>query len=134
VVADIPGLIEGAHEGVGLGLEFLRHVERTKFLVHVIDVSSTGRDPIDDFLTISRELELYKADLLSKPQMVAASKMDAVDDAARVENLREFCKGRGLEMYEISAVTGQGIDALVRALGAKVEQLRAENQVAVSGF
>ena len=134
VVADIPGLIEGAHEGVGLGLEFLRHVERTKFLVHVIDVSSTGRDPIDDFLTISRELELYKADLLSKPQMVAASKMDAVDDAARVESLREFCKGRGLEMYEISAVTGQGIDALVRALGAKVEQLRAENQVAVSGF
>jgi len=134
VVADIPGLIEGAHEGVGLGLEFLRHVERTKFLVHVIDVSSTGRDPIDDFLTISRELELYKADLLSKPQMVAASKMDAVDDAARVENLREFCKGRGLEMYEISAVTGRGIDSLVTALGAKVEQLRTESLLAVSGF
>src|SRR6185369_10463601 len=88
VVADIPGLIEGAHVGAGLGLEFLRHVERTKMLVHVIDVSSTGRDPIEDFATISRELELYKADLLSKPQIVAASKMDAVDDSARVENLR----------------------------------------------
>src|SRR6059036_642731 len=89
VVADIPGLIEGAHEGTGLGLEFLRHVERTKLLAHVIDVSSTGRDPVDDFLTISRELELYKADLLGKPQVVAASKMDAVDDLARVERLRE---------------------------------------------
>src|SRR6266478_4085236 len=89
VVADIPGLIEGAHEGTGLGLEFLRHVERTKLLAHVIDVSSTGRDPVDDFLTISRELELYKADLLRKPQIVAASKMDAVDDAARLERLRE---------------------------------------------
>ena len=82
VVADIPGLIEGAHEGTGLGLEFLRHVERTKLLLHVIDVSSTGRDPVEDFLTISRELELYKADLLEKPQMVAASKMDALDDPA----------------------------------------------------
>src|SRR6185436_3755874 len=103
-------------------------------LLHVIDVSSTGRDPINDFLTSGRELELYKADLLAKPQMVAAAKMDAVDDAERVENLREFCEGRGLEMYEISAVTGQGIDASVTALGAKVEQLRIENQVAVSGF
>src|SRR5881227_716265 len=91
VMADLPGLIEGAHAGAGLGLEFLRHVERTKLLLHVIDVSTTGRDPVDDFLTISRELELYNADLLSKPQLVAASKMDALDDAARVERLREFC-------------------------------------------
>src|SRR6266576_3770019 len=89
VVADIPGLIEGAHDGTGLGLEFLRHVERTKLLVHVIDVSSTGRDPVEDFLTISRELQLYRTDLLAKPQIVAASKMDAVDDGARVERLRE---------------------------------------------
>jgi len=130
VVADIPGLIEGAHEGTGLGLEFLRHVERTKLLAHVIDVSSTGRDPVDDFLTISREIELYKADLLGKPQVVAASKMDAVDDPARVERLREFCDYRGLKMFEISAVTGYGIDDFVTAVGTKLEQIRAAGRVA----
>jgi GTP-binding protein len=124
VVADIPGLIEGAHDGTGLGLEFLRHVERTKLLVHVIDVSSTGRDPVDDFLTISRELELYNAHLLAKPQLVVASKMDALDDAERVERLREFCGTRGLEMFEISAVTGYGVDAFVIGVGAHVEQIR----------
>ena len=131
VVADIPGLIEGAHEGTGLGLEFLRHVERTKLLAHVIDVSSTGRDPVDDFVTISREIELYNADLLGKPQVVAASKMDAVDDPARVERLREFCDDRGLQMFEISAVTGYGIDAFVIGVGTKLEQIRV-GQAAVS--
>lgn len=131
VVADIPGLIEGAHEGTGLGLEFLRHVERTKLLLHVIDVSSTGRDPVDDFLKISRELELYKADLLGKPQIVAASKIDAMDDPARLERLSEFCSGRGLEMFEISAVTGYGIDRFVVGVGAKVEQIRTQSQAAV---
>lgn len=131
VVADIPGLIEGAHEGTGLGLEFLRHVERTKLLAHVIDVSSTGRDPVDDFLKISRELELYKADLMGKPQIVAASKMDSVDDPARVEKLREFCEGRGLEMFEISAVAGYGIDHFIAGVGAKVEQIRRGSQAAV---
>ncbi len=125
VVADIPGLIEGAHAGTGLGLEFLRHVERTKLLLHVIDVSSaTGRDPVTDFLTITQELDLYKTDLLEKPQMVAASKMDAVDDPSRVERLRDFCDERGLEMFEISAVTGRGIDKLVNALGARLEHIQ----------
>ncbi|HSB10555.1 MAG TPA: GTPase ObgE [Blastocatellia bacterium] len=134
VVADIPGLIEGAHEGVGLGLEFLRHVERTKLLAHVIDVSSTGRDPVDDFLTISRELALYKADLPDKPQIVVASKMDALDDPGRVERLRQFCEKRGIEMFEVSAVTGHGIDELVTRVGAKVEHIRLANQAAVSGL
>ncbi|HXG67649.1 MAG TPA: GTPase ObgE [Blastocatellia bacterium] len=129
VVADIPGLIEGAHRGTGLGLEFLRHVERTKLLLHVIDVSSTGRDVVEDFLTISRELELYKADLLAKPQVVAASKMDAVDDPSRVEQLRAFCKERGLEMFEISAVTGQGIEQLVYALGSRLEEMQQSESV-----
>lgn len=133
VVADIPGLIEGAHDGTGLGLEFLRHVERTKLLVHVIDVSSTGRDPVDDFLTISRELELYRTDLLIKPQMVAASKMDALDDPARVERLREFCDARGLEMFEISAVSGFGINELVIGIGARVDQIRRASEAVVSG-
>ena len=134
VVADIPGLIEGAHEGTGLGLEFLRHVERTKLIAHVIDVSSTGRDPVDDFLTISRELELYKTDLMGKPQIVVASKMDAVDDTARLEQLREFCVRRGLELFEISAVTGYGIDDFIVRVGATVEQIRTESQAAVSGL
>jgi GTPase len=134
VVADIPGLIEGAHVGTGLGLEFLRHIERTKLLAHVIDVSSTGRDPVDDFLKISRELELYKADLLAKPQIVAASKMDAVDDAERVKRVREFCDGRGIEMFEISAVSGYGIDAFIAGVGGRVEQIRRSGQAAVSGL
>lgn len=133
VVADIPGLIEGAHTGTGLGLEFLRHVERTKLLAHVIDVSSTGRDPVDDFLTISREIELYKAGLLAKPQIVIASKMDALDDKARVERLREFCEGRGLEMFEISAVTGYGIDKLISGVGSRVEQMRTTSEAVVAG-
>lgn len=132
VVADIPGLIEGAHHGTGLGLEFLRHVERTKLLVHVIDVSSTDRDPIADFLTISRELGLYKTELVQKPQIVVASKMDAVDDSARVEKLREFCDEHGLKLFEISAVTGRGIDDLIINVGAKVEQIRRLSQAAVS--
>ena len=134
VVADIPGLIEGAHEGTGLGLEFLRHVERTKLIAHVIDVSSTGRDPVDDFLTISRELELYKADLLDKPQVVIASKLDAVDDTNRVKSLRRFCAERGFEMFEISAVTGLGIDELVTGIGKFVEQIREVTEAAVSGL
>jgi GTP-binding protein len=132
VVADIPGLIEGAHRGTGLGLEFLRHVERTKLLAHVIDVSSTDRDPVDDFLTISRELELYKADLPAKPQIVVASKMDALDDASRVERLRAFSEARGLEMFEVSAVTGYGIDEFIHAVGAKVEGIRAVREMVVS--
>ena len=132
VVADIPGLIEGAHAGTGLGLEFLRHIERTKLLVHVIDVSSTGRDPVDDFLTISRELELYNGELLAKPQMVAASKMDAIDDAGRVARLREFCESRELEMFEISAVTGYGIDEFIGGVGRAVEQIRRTSQMVVS--
>jgi GTP-binding protein len=133
VVADIPGLIEGAHAGTGLGLEFLRHVERTKMLVHVIDVSSTGRDPVEDFLTIARELELYKADLMTKPQIVAASKMDALDDPARVEQIRAFCGARGLEVFEISAVTGLGLKEFVHSVGARLERIRAISETAVSG-
>src|SRR4030095_7467351 len=134
VVADIPGLIEGAHDGTGLGLEFLRHVERTKLLVHVIDVSSTGRDPVDDFLTISRELELYRADLLTKPQIVAASTMEPLESPGRVERLRGFCLTRGLEMFEISAVTGFGINEFVTGVGAQIEKVRTSGEVATTGF
>jgi GTPase len=129
VVADIPGLIEGAHEGVGLGLDFLRHVERTKLMVHVVDVSSTGRDPVDDFHIIERELRLYKPEMLAKPQLVVASKMDALDDASRVESLRQFCEERGLELLEISSATGLGIKELIYTLGDKIEQLQQQAKI-----
>ena len=90
VVADVPGLIEGAHEGHGLGHQFLRHIERTKVLIHLVDVSSeSGRDPVEDFDTIRSELELYNPELLEKPQLVAANKIDAVDDPKRVDRARE---------------------------------------------
>src|SRR5439155_1593004 len=88
VLADVPGLIEGAHRGLGLGHQFLRHLERTKVLVHLVDVSSaTGRDPVDDLDTVRRELELFQPSLASKPQLVAANKMDGVDDQSRVSAL-----------------------------------------------
>jgi GTP-binding protein len=90
--------------------------------LHVIDISSTGRDPVEDFQVITRELELYSTELMAKPQMVAASKMDAMDDPGRVEKLRGFCKERALELFEISAVTGYGLDRLVNALGTSVEK------------
>lgn len=126
VVADIPGLIEGAHRGAGLGLEFLRHVERTKLLLHVIDISSNERDAVEDFQTISRELELYKSDLLAKPQMIAASKMDALDDSEKLEKLRAFALERGFDLIEISSVTGYGIGHLINALGRAVEQIKQD--------
>jgi GTP-binding protein len=122
VVADIPGLIEGAHRGTGLGLEFLRHIERTKLILHVVDVSETGRDPVEDFVTIAGELRSYSPDLLEKPQMVAASKMDALQEPSRVERLDAFCRERGLKLIPISSATGLGIDRLVTELGAMVDR------------
>jgi GTP-binding protein len=113
VVADIPGLIEGAHLGHGLGIQFLRHVERTRLLAHLVDVSEgSGRDPVQDFETVMRELASFSEDLVKKPMIVLATKMDAAQDPARVEALRAAASARGLPLYPISSVTGQGIDAL----------------------
>jgi GTP-binding protein len=124
VLADIPGLIEGAHSGAGLGLEFLRHIERTKLLLHLVDLSSTaGRDPVADFEVIMSELRSHKSDLSEKPQIVAASKMDALDDVTRIDRLREHCRGKGLELIEISSVTGLGLDKLVNSVGRRLEVL-----------
>jgi GTPase len=116
VVADVPGLIEGAHEGHGLGHQFLRHIERTKVLIHLVDVSSeSGRDPVEDFDTIRRELELYNPEMIAKPQLVAANKIDAVDDPTRVTALEKRAKKLKLKFFEISAVTGQGTKELIEA-------------------
>jgi GTP-binding protein len=113
VVADIPGLIEGAHLGHGLGIQFLRHVERTRLLAHLVDVSEgSGRDPAQDFETVMAELASFSEDLVRKPMIVVAAKMDAAQDPARVEALRAAADARGLPLYPISSVTGQGVDAL----------------------
>ena len=118
VVADIPGLIEGAHLGHGLGVQFLRHIERTRLLVHLVDVSeATGRDPADDFRVVMEELEGFSADLVRKPMFVVASKVDVAQDPARIEKLRALAAAKHLPFYEISSVTGQGIENLKYGLG-----------------
>jgi GTPase len=126
VVADVPGLIEGAHEGHGLGHQFLRHIERTKVLIHLVDVSgASGRDPVEDFDVLSRELELYNRALLEKPQLVVANKLDAVDDPTRVERLEQHARTLGLPFFKVSAVTGEGVPALLEAAWPHIAEARA---------
>ncbi len=120
VVADMPGLIEGAHLGHGLGIQFLRHIERTRLLVHLVDMSETGRDVVEDFDTIMEELASFNENLAKKPMFVVASKMDASQDPAQVEALREVARARELPFFEISSATGQGIDELKYAMAARV--------------
>jgi GTP-binding protein len=113
VVADIPGLIEGAHLGHGLGTQFLRHIERTRLLVHLVDVSeSSGREPADDFRIVLGELASFSAALAAKPMIVVATKIDAAQDPDRIASLRAVAQSRGLPFHEISSVTGQGIEGL----------------------
>ncbi len=118
VVADIPGLIEGAHEGHGLGDQFLKHIERTRVLVHMIDVSNSERDPISDYKAIVNELALFNKDLLDRKQLVVASKMDVLADSGRISRLKGMCTRRKLPFLGISAVTGQGIKELIGTLDA----------------
>jgi GTP-binding protein len=125
VVADVPGLIEGAHEGHGLGHQFLRHIERTKVVLHLVDVSgASGRDPVEDLDTIRRELALYDQTVLDKPHLVVANKMDAVDDPSRVASLQARAESLGLPFFRISAVTGEGVPALLEAAWPHVAQAR----------
>jgi GTP-binding protein len=113
VVADMPGLIEGAHLGHGLGLQFLRHIERTKVLVHLVDLSDLqGRDPVEDFETVNRELHEFNPAILAKPTLLVGSKLDAMDDKTRLEKLRSVASKQGLEFHTISAATGVGIQDL----------------------
>ena len=114
VVADLPGLIEGAHEGAGLGIRFLRHVERTRLLVHLIDTSDfTDADPVHAFDVINGELRAFNESLAEKPMIVVASKLDATSDRSRLEELRSFCGERNLPFHSVSAATGQGVRDLV---------------------
>jgi GTPase len=121
VVADIPGLIEGAHEGHGLGTQFLRHIERTRLLAHLVDVSEvTGRDPVHDFEVVMDELASFSEDLAHKPMILVAAKIDAAQDPERVASLEKLARERGLGFFKISSVTGEGIDALKRAMAQGV--------------
>ena len=124
VVADMPGLIEGAHTGAGLGHQFLRHIERTRLLVHIIDVSGyTERDAMEDFDNINDELRLHSERLAELPQMVALNKADMPDAEEIIERLRPDLEGRGLEVFAISALTGQGLQPLVYRIMERLEQL-----------
>ena len=131
VVADVPGLIEGAHEGHGLGTRFLKHVERTHVLVHIVDVSGmSGRDPVDDLETVRRELRLFAPALADKPQLVAANKLDALDDPQRVERLSARAAELKMPFFGISGVTGEGVPQLLEALWHQVSDARSREQQA----
>ncbi|HEX3684265.1 MAG TPA: GTPase ObgE [Bryobacteraceae bacterium] len=121
VLADLPGLIAGAHEGHGLGIQFLRHIERTRLLVHLVDVSDlSGREPAEDFEVILRELGEFNAELLNRPMIVVASKIDACQNPERIEQVRSKARERGLPFQALSSVTGAGIDDLRYAMAAEL--------------
>lgn len=132
VIADVPGLIEGAHEGHGLGHRFLRHLERTKVLIHLVDMSgASGRDPVEDFETVQRELVLFNTTLAAKPQLVVANKMDALDDPERLRALKDHVQKRGLPFFEASGVTGAGVDGLLEAAWRAIADARVAEAEAV---
>ena len=127
VVADVPGLIEGAHRGQGLGHQFLRHLDRTKVLIHLVDVSSaSGRDPVSDMDIIRRELELFAPSLAGKPQLIAANKIDALDEEERAAAVEQRAHALGLPFFRISGVTGAGLPDLLEAAWRELARARAE--------
>lgn len=127
VVADLPGLIEGASQGAGLGIRFLRHVERTRLLVHLIDTSDTAdMDPVKAFEIIKGELEAFSETLTQKAMIVVATKLDATTERSKLEELRKFCQTQGLEFHAISAATGDGVKGLVRAMADALDRIPKE--------
>jgi GTPase len=127
VVADLPGLIEGASEGAGLGTRFLRHVERTRLLVHLIDTSDAAEmDPVQAFEIIEGELAAFSETLTHKPMIAVATKLDATTDRSKLEELREFCAEKGLEFHSISAAAGEGVKELVRGMADALEKIPKE--------
>ena len=121
VVADIPGLIEGAHRGVGLGFQFLRHIERTSILVHLIDISEMGEgDPIENFTKINKELELYNPFLMKRPQVVVGTKRDIAGDSTRLNRLLRYCTEEKIHFFTVSAVLGKGIRQLISYLSVQL--------------
>ncbi|WP_457679561.1 GTPase ObgE [Thermovibrio sp.] len=129
VVADIPGLIEGAHKGKGLGHEFLRHIERTKLLLHLIDLTNPEMEPAKAFEKINRELSLYSKELTKKPQIVVGTKIDALTEEERekVEKLKEHFESKGYPFFAVSAVSGEGMEELLNFVAKKVKELREKD-------
>ncbi len=125
VVADIPGLIEGAHEGKGLGTQFLRHIERTSFLLHLVDISEWADDPVTSFETLRHELAAYDDTLKARPFAVVGTKLDLKGNGKRLEELKAFCKKKRLKFFAISSATREGLDTLVEFAGGRVATLRA---------
>ena len=126
VMADIPGLIEGASEGVGLGHQFLRHIERTKVIIHLLDAASVeGRDPVEDYYAINKELESYNVDILKKPQVIAANKIDAIplEENPYIEELKKEFEPKGIRVFPISAVSGKGVKELIYAVSSMLEKM-----------
>jgi GTPase len=127
VVADVPGLIEGANEGKGLGHEFLRHIERTALIIHVVDLTGSyeERDPLEDYDVINRELELHAVELAERPRIVVGNKADVEGTSDASARLRERAEADGAPYFEVSALTGQGVDALIRSVAERVFELRS---------
>ena len=132
VLADVPGLIEGAHEGVGLGHAFLRHIERTALILHVVDLSGgwEGRDPVADIAVIDRELELHAAELAARPRILVGNKCDVEGAAEASARVSEYAKNAGLPYHPVSALTGEGMDALLLAVGGRVHEMREASAAA----
>src|SRR3972149_3720411 len=125
VVADIPGLIEGAHKGKGLGIKFIKHIERTSLFIHLIDISpQTQRDPISDFEIVNRELKAFNPDMAKRPQIVALNKIDITEARKGLPKLLKFFKANGLTAFGISAATGEGLDKLVNYVGREVARIK----------
>ncbi len=130
VMADIPGIIEGASEGVGLGLKFLKHVERTRLILHVVDVSgSEGRNPVEDFNKINEELKKYSEKLAGKKQIVVANKMDSLNDQELLTELEKVCSEKNLKLFKISAATNQGLTELIEFIAQELENIPKEELV-----
>jgi GTP-binding protein len=134
VVADIPGLIEGAHKGKGLGIKFLKHVERTRLLIHVLDLSPfTARDPKEDFKAINTELERFNPELALRPQVVALNKIDLTEARDQVPELLNFLSALGIKVFSVSAATGEGLNDLLNYVGTEIERLKDEEGQAGEG-
>ena len=132
VIADIPGIIEGASEGVGLGIRFLRHVERTRLLLHFLDVSGReGRDPVEDFYTINKELKKYSEKLATRKQIIVANKIDAMQDENLLKKIEDLAKKEGVELFKISAVTKQGVEELIDYVAKILKELPKEDLIEI---
>ncbi|MCX8030035.1 MAG: GTPase ObgE [Thermodesulfovibrionales bacterium] len=129
VVADIPGIIEGAHTGAGLGIQFLRHVERTSYLLHLVDISDIQQtDPVDDLIKVNKELSLYSKELTKKPQIVGGSKLDLACERKRLRRLKEYCRKKGLPFFPFSSATLEGVSEIIEYLSQEITYLRKLRQ------